>query len=108
MLFLKIPFINCAPNESIELLVVLKGLDRIYGIVKDFETGDYIEDARISVLNLETYSDKNGWWEIDIKENNKQRKFHTVRASKEGYQNWEEENIPAQTEREITILLKRR
>lgn len=94
------------PNQSIELLVALKGLNKLYGIVKDFETNEYIEGARVSVFNLETYSDKNGWWELEITEVGKLRKFYTVRASKEGYQNWEKGDTPAQTEREIPILMK--
>lgn len=93
-------------NEHIELLVSLKGLDKLYGIVKDAKSGDYVEGARVSVLNLETFSDKNGWWELEIKESDKQRKFHTIRSSKEGYKNWEISNIPAQTDKEISILLK--
>lgn len=94
------------PNQSIEVLVGLRGLDKLYGIVKDFKTGDYIEGARVSVLNLEAFTDKNGWWELPIEEEGKQLKFHTVRVSKEGYHNKEISNIPAQIEKEIAVLLQ--
>ena len=93
-------------NKSIELVVGLQGIDRLYGIIKDFDTGDLIDGARISVLDLETYSDKNGWWELEISGENRIRKFHTIRASREGYQIWEREKVPVQTDEEIIIMLK--
>ena len=94
------------PNQNIELLVALKGLDKLFGIIKHFETGEYIEGARVNVLDLETYSDKYGWWKLEIKQTEDLRKFHTLRVSKEGYHNWEMSNIPPQTQTEISILLK--
>ena len=51
-------------QESIELLVTLQGLDKIYGVIKDSSTGNYLEGARVSVLNYEAFSDENGWWEL--------------------------------------------
>lgn len=94
------------PNQSIELVVGLKGLDKLNGIVKDFKTGDFIQGARVSVLNLEVYTNEFGWWELSIKDSKYQKKFHTLRVSKEGYDNWEQANIPAQIDKEIAILLK--
>ncbi len=96
------------PHQSIELAVFLKGLERMSGIVKDFVSGEFIAGARISVLDLETFSDENGWWELNITPAEKQRKFHTIRASKEGYQNWELSNVPAQVDKEIPIPLKQK
>ncbi|MEL6865736.1 MAG: hypothetical protein AAFP19_15030 [Bacteroidota bacterium] len=95
-----------APHLTIELLVALRGLDQLYGIIKDYKTGDYVDSVRVSVLNLETFSNKNGYWELSIKDQDKRKKFHTLRASKTGYENWEQANIPAQTDQEISILLK--
>lgn len=94
------------PNSVIDLWVELKGLDKLYGIVKDFETGNPVEGVRVSVLDLEAFTDKNGWFNLTIAKE-KQKKFHTIRAIKEGYKMYEQQNVPAQTDEEMQILLKK-
>lgn len=92
-------------GEHIGLPVRLIGLGQIRGIVKDFETGDPIEGVRISVLGEEAFSDQYGEYTLEIPPE-KQRQFQTVRAFKDGYQSWELNRVPVQTQREIPVLMK--
>ena len=93
-------------NSTIELLVALSGLEGIFGVVKDAETGKYLEGVRVSILDVDTYSNENGWFELKLPEE-KQQKFHTMRAELAGYLPWEKQNIPLQTDRETIIQLKK-
>lgn len=94
-----------ASNSTIDLWVELTGLDKMYGIVKDFKTGNVIEGVRVSILNLDTLTNENGWFELKIPVE-KQRKFHKIRMAKAGYETYEKDSIPPQTEKEIEVLLK--
>lgn len=93
-------------EKSIYLQVLLTGMEEINGIVKDFETGKGIDSALVRIFGAETYSDKYGEYLLEIPED-KQRQFITVRAYKEGYQDWELAKIPTTTDQEIVIPMKR-
>ncbi len=92
-------------GQRIELSVLLRGLDRLYGVTKDVASEALLDSVRVSVLDLATYSDANGWWELKIEDPLKQKRFHTLRASKAGYWLWEKGEVAAQVDREISILL---
>ena len=92
-------------GEYISLPVILEGLDQVYGIVKDFNSGNPIEGVRISIKGSETFTDQYGEYRLDIPEESQQQ-FQTVRAFKEGYELFEQQNIPIQTRQELSILLK--
>jgi len=92
-------------DGSAIMKVKLYGLERISGIVKDFETGDPLQQVRISVNGEETYSNQNGEFNLSLPDD-KQKKFQTVRAFYEGYQMFELSDVPVQTGMELPILLK--
>ncbi|MCB0580751.1 MAG: carboxypeptidase regulatory-like domain-containing protein, partial [Phaeodactylibacter sp.] len=92
-------------GEYIALEVRLEGLGQIRGIVEDHITGDPVEGVRVSVQGEEAFSDQNGEFALIIPED-KQQKFQTIRAFKEGYEAFERSNVPVQTQREIPIHLK--
>lgn len=92
-------------GQGIYLEVELAGLDKVYGVVKDARTGQLLDSVRVSIRNAFAITDENGWFELEIPAE-MQTQFHTVRASKAGYQLWEQSNIPAQTDREMQLLLK--
>lgn len=92
-------------GEYIALPVKLQGLGQARGIVKDFLSGDPVEGVRISVQGVQAFSDQYGEYTLPIPME-KQRQFQTIRAYKEGYESYEQENVPVQTGREIPILLK--
>lgn len=92
-------------GEYIALTVKLQGLGKIRGIVKDFRSGDPLEGVRISVQGLHTFSNRYGEYSLRIPAE-KQRQFQPIRAYKEGYESFEQDNVPVQTGREIPILLK--
>lgn len=92
------------PGAPVYLEVELAGLDKLFGVVKD-SSGDFIDSVRVSVQDLQTFTDTHGWFELSIPPA-KQAKFQNVRAFKEGYQLWEGNDIPAQTNKEIQIILK--
>lgn len=93
------------PNSTIDLWVELPGLDKISGIVID-EKGNPLKDASVHILNLETTTNKNGWFELNIPLA-QQRKFHTVRVFKDGYQNRTYSKYAVQVDTEARIVLKK-
>ena len=92
-------------GEYLSLPVKLYGLDRIYGVIRDFETSDPIDSVRVSVQGTAAYSNQFGEFELIIPPD-KQQQFQTVHAIKEGYETYQYSNLPVQTGREIPILLK--
>lgn len=92
-------------NSYISLAVKLYGLEEVYGIVKDFSSGDPIPEVRISISGEETYSNEFGEYRLSIP-TEKQQQFQTIRAYKEGYQLFELQDVPVQTNTELPIVLK--
>lgn len=92
-------------GKYISLPVKLYGLDKVIGIVKDFETGDPIENARISISGIETFSNAYGEFHLNIPLK-QQQKYQTIRAFKEGFELYELSNVPIQTNQEVPIVLK--
>ncbi|MCB9053661.1 MAG: carboxypeptidase regulatory-like domain-containing protein [Lewinellaceae bacterium] len=93
-------------GEYIALPVKLQGLGQIRGIVKDSRSGDPVEGVRVSVhQDVYTFSNQYGEYSLQIPPE-KQAKFQTIRAYKEGYESFEQANVPVQTGREIPIFLK--
>jgi hypothetical protein len=92
-------------DGAVRITVKLFGLDKLSGIVKDFNTGDPLDDVRISVNGQETFTNQNGEFALSLPDD-KQKKFQTVRAAREGYQMFELNNVPVQTGMELPILMK--
>lgn len=92
-------------GKPIYLEVELKGLDQITGYVKDANTLEYIEGARVFLLELESFTDENGWFKIEIPFE-KRRQFQTIRAYKKGYKEYLNTDVPIQTLEEEIILLE--
>lgn len=92
-------------GQYIPFEVHLYGLGKVSGIVKDFKTGKALKDARISIQQEEAFSNEYGEFTLVIPEA-KQQQFQTIRATKEGYLDYEISNVPIQTQKEIPILLK--
>lgn len=94
-------------EATIPVVVKLDGLDKVMGIVKDFNSGDPVEGVRISVNGIEAFTNSYGEFDLKIPPE-KQKKFQTLRAMKDGYQMYELSDIPMQTSNEIPILLKQK
>ncbi|WP_299432062.1 hypothetical protein [uncultured Aquimarina sp.] len=92
-------------GEYVSLPIKLYGLNQIKGIVKDFQTGNPVSNVRISILGTETYSNKFGEYLLNIPIE-LQQKFQTVRAYKKGYNLFELNDVPIQTNIEFPISLK--
>lgn len=92
-------------GKYIPLEVKLFGLDKISGILKDFVTGKPIEGAVVRIQGLEAVSNQYGEYTLEIPEE-KQLQFQTIRAYKDGYQDFERKNVPTQTKQEMAILMK--
>lgn len=73
------------------------------GRVKDFLTGNAIENAQVRVKNIVTQTDKDGWFLIDLPETIQQTEQRLI-ITKDKYQNWE--RIEPVTNQESIILLK--
>jgi hypothetical protein len=94
-------------GQYISLEVKLYGLGILKGTVKDFETGALIQNARISILGIETFSNQYGEYTLSIPPK-LQQKFQTVRCLKDQYEPYEYKDVPVQTENEFPILMKRK
>ncbi len=94
------------PNAAIFVEVALEGTNVIKGKVMDFNTEQWLDSVRVSVENVATYTDKFGWFELEIPEN-KQRKFQRVSFFKKGYEIDELDSIPVHTQQEINISLRK-
>lgn len=92
-------------GKHVAIEVKLFGLDKIKGIVKDFETGKPIEGAVIRVQGVEALSNQYGEYSLDIPED-KQLQFQTIRAYHDNYNDFEISDVPTQTKREIPISMK--
>lgn len=96
---------SIANIDYIALAVKLFGLDRVHGIVKHHTTGDPLTGVRITIAGIETFTNEYGEFEINIPVG-KQQKFQSIRVFKEGFELYELQNIPIQTNRELPINLK--
>ncbi|MFM9949517.1 MAG: hypothetical protein ACKV1O_16385 [Saprospiraceae bacterium] len=91
-------------GKYIALEAKLFGLDKIFGIVKNKETGEAIEGARVVIQGEEAFSNQYGEYTLYIPED-KQQQFQTIRVSKKGYKPHEMPEIPLQTKREVPIFM---
>lgn len=92
-------------GQYIGLEVRLEGMDQIHGVVKDYETGAFLEGVTVRALGVDTLT--NSFGEFILKfPGDKQQKFVTVRAFKEGYENYERSQVPTTTDREMAIPMK--
>lgn len=92
-------------GRYLALEVKLFGLEKVRGIVKDFNTGYPIEGVRVSLQGESAYSNEFGEYLLKIPLE-KQQKLQTIRAFKVGYEPFEIANIPIQTQQELPVLLK--
>lgn len=93
------------PDSYISLAVKLYGLEEVSGIVKDFASGDPLAGVRISISGEETYTNDFGEYQLEIPQD-KQQKYQTIRAFKDGYQMFEIQDVPIQTNTELPIMMK--
>lgn len=92
-------------GKYIGLVVKLHGLEKISGIVKDFVSGKPIAGTKVRVQGEEAISNTYGEFTLILPEK-KQRQFQTIRAYHPAYQDFELSDVPTQTQREISIMMK--
>ena|GEM_PF-4388317 len=93
-------------GASVYLEIELKGIDKIEGRVLDFETEKPLDKVRVSIKNIETFTDTHGWYELQIP-SDKQAKFVRANFYKEGYQMEDIDSIAPHTQQEVGISLKK-
>ena len=93
-------------QRSVELCVRRNNeLGMVFGRVLDFETGQPIDGATVSLLDYAVTTDALGQFRIAIPYD-KQDKTQRVLVSKEGYQTWDELYRPSATEPWLISLEK--
>ena len=93
-------------QRSVELCVRRDNdLGVLFGRVLDFETGQPIEGATVSLLDYAVTTDALGQFRIEIPYD-KQDKAQRVLVGKEGYQVWDELYRPSATEPWLISLEK--
>ena len=93
-------------NGVVYLETELLGMDKIFGEVLDYKTGQFLDSVRVSVLNVQTYTNNNGWFELHIPAD-KQSKFQRVSFDKKGYQREVYDSVPVHTKQPFSLTMKR-
>lgn len=95
------------PSRPVYLEVSLRNTDKIFGRVFDFDSGDPLSDVTVSIRNVKTSSDENGYFELKIPAG-LQAKFQNVAFQKAGYQFSEMDSVPVHTRQELQVALHRK
>jgi hypothetical protein len=93
-------------NGVVYLETELFGMDKIFGEVLDYKTGQFLDSVRVSVLNVQTYTNNNGWFELNIPAD-KQSKFQRVSFDKKGYVREVYDSVPVHTKQPFSLTMKR-
>lgn len=92
-------------NGVVFLQVGLFGMDKIFGEVLDYKTGRFLDSVRVSILDVETFTNSNGWFELHIPAD-KQSKFQRVSFDKKGYEREVYDSVPVHTKQPFSIAMK--
>jgi hypothetical protein len=84
----------------------LQGMEKIFGEVLDFQTGMLMDSVRVSIYDIESYTNKNGWFQLDIPAD-KQAKFQRVAFDKKGFQREVYDSVPVHTRQPFSVTMKR-
>jgi len=109
------PYQNTHPDSLYELRagaaiyleVALQNLGKISGTVFDFDSGDLLQDVRVSIRNADVYTDRHGWFELEIPAG-MQAKFQKVSFEKAGYVFQQIDSIPVHTQQELEVALTKK
>ena len=93
-------------NGVVYLETELLGMDKIFGEVLDYKSGQFLDSVRVSVLNVQTYSNNNGWFELQIPAD-KQSKFQRVSFDKKGYERQVYDSVPVHTKQPFSLTMKK-
>ncbi|MEM6631780.1 MAG: hypothetical protein AAF694_19045 [Bacteroidota bacterium] len=91
-------------DQYVSLVVNLKGTGFIQGYVKDFQTGKYLDSAKVMVKGEYAFSNAEGYFSLEIP-TDKQYKYQTIRIQKSGYEEKTLSNVPVDENIEIEILI---
>lgn len=93
-------------NGVIYVETQLNDVDKIFGEVTDFSTGEFIDSVRVSILDIETYTNDKGWFELHIPAD-KQAKFQRTSFDKKGYKREVYDSVPVHTQQEFSVIMKK-
>lgn len=93
-------------NAVVYLETALMGTDKIFGEVLDYKTRQFIDSVRVSIFDIETYTNANGWFELQIPAD-KQLKFQRVSFDKKGYERVVFDSVPVHTRQQMSLTMKR-
>ena len=93
-------------NAVVYLETALMGADKIFGEVVDYKTRQFIDSVRVSIFDIETYTNTNGWFELKIPVD-KQLKFQRVSFDKKGYERVVFDSVPVHTKQQMSLTMKR-
>jgi hypothetical protein len=93
-------------NGVVYLETALMGVDKIFGEVLDYKTGQFIDSVRVSILDVETYTNDRGWFELQIPAD-KQSKFQRVSFYKNGYERIVYDSVPVHTKQAMNLTMKK-
>lgn len=92
-------------GKYIALEVVLEGVDKLEGVVKDFVTGEPLDSVLIRIPGYSYYTNEFGEFSMDLPAD-RQDQFIDLNLSKLGYQRKEMSQVPTATDQIHKISLK--
>ena len=93
-------------NEAIYVEIELKNNDRVYGRVQDADD-NFLSNVRVSIQNVDTFTDKNGWFDLTIPEG-KQLPNQIITFEKVGFKNKILKNIPIHTLQDMSVQMEKK
>ena len=94
------------PGQTIYLEASLLNEGVIFGSVYDFLSGHPLSGVKVSVSNVETFTDERGYFELKMPANH-QAKFQQLTFQKNGYRFSQLDSVPVHTRQEIKVALHR-
>ena len=93
-------------NQPINLVVTLGNLDKLEGEIIDATTEKPLDSVRVSIKNIATYTDKNGWFKLNIPASEREP-VHRVVLDKEGYNRLPFDNVPIVLGKQLRFSMTR-
>lgn len=93
-------------NKPVNLVVSLGNLDKLEGEIIDELTEIPMDSVRVSIKNIETFTNKNGWFRLEIP-SSERAAIHRVALYKKGYKRETFEQVPIVLGKELKWAMQR-
>jgi Effector-associated domain 11 len=92
-------------NKPLQLTIELRNLDKLVGEIIDANTEQPLDSVRVSIQDIETYTNRNGWFKLDIPMD-KRAAFHRVALDKKGFHRETFDQVPIMVGKELRWAMR--